>query len=57
MWRSFSAAGEKQTKTWYEPRTEYQHERGSTMFDYLLTEEQIKIRDEARDLVKWSPAG
>lgn len=25
------------------------------MFDYLLTEEQIKIRDEARDLVKWVP--
>ncbi len=25
------------------------------MFDYLLSEEQIKIRDEARDLVKWVP--
>ncbi|HEU20179.1 MAG TPA: acyl-CoA dehydrogenase [Deltaproteobacteria bacterium] len=25
------------------------------MFDYLLTEEQIKIRDEVRDLVKWVP--
>ncbi len=25
------------------------------MFDYLLTEEQIGIRDEARDLVKWVP--
>ena len=25
------------------------------MFDYLLTEEQIKIRDEARDLVRWVP--
>ena len=25
------------------------------MFDYMLTEEQIKIRDEARDLVKWVP--
>jgi butyryl-CoA dehydrogenase len=25
------------------------------MFDYLLTEEQRKIRDEARDLVKWVP--
>jgi butyryl-CoA dehydrogenase len=25
------------------------------MFDYLLTEEQKKIRDEARDLVKWVP--
>ncbi|MEA3224289.1 MAG: acyl-CoA dehydrogenase family protein [Thermodesulfobacteriota bacterium] len=25
------------------------------MFDYMLTEEQIKIRDEVRDLVKWVP--
>ncbi len=25
------------------------------MFDYLLNEEQRKIRDEARDLVKWVP--
>jgi alkylation response protein AidB-like acyl-CoA dehydrogenase len=25
------------------------------MFDYLLTKEQIRIRDEARDLVKWVP--
>ena len=25
------------------------------MFDYLLSEEQIKIRDEARDLAKWVP--
>ena len=25
------------------------------MFDFLLTEEQKKIRDEARDLVKWVP--
>ena len=25
------------------------------MFDFLLTEEQRKIRDEARDLVKWVP--
>jgi butyryl-CoA dehydrogenase len=25
------------------------------MFDHLLTEEQKKIRDEARDLVKWVP--
>lgn len=25
------------------------------MFDFLLNEEQIKIRDEARDLVKWVP--
>ncbi|MCD6298181.1 MAG: acyl-CoA dehydrogenase family protein, partial [Deltaproteobacteria bacterium] len=25
------------------------------MFDYMLTEDQIKIRDEARDLVKWVP--
>lgn len=25
------------------------------MFDYLLTEEQLKIRDEVRDLVKWVP--
>ncbi|MBN2255690.1 MAG: acyl-CoA/acyl-ACP dehydrogenase [Deltaproteobacteria bacterium] len=25
------------------------------MFDYLLTEEQITIRDQARDLVKWVP--
>jgi len=25
------------------------------MFDYLLTKEQLKIRDEARDLVKWVP--
>ncbi len=25
------------------------------MFDYMLTKEQIKIRDEARDLVKWVP--
>lgn len=25
------------------------------MFDYLLTEEQIKIRDEVRDLVAWVP--
>ena len=26
------------------------------MFDYLLTKEQIKLRDEARDFVKWVPA-
>jgi len=25
------------------------------MFDYMLTEEQIKIRDEVRELVKWVP--
>ena len=25
------------------------------MFDYMLTREQLKIRDEARDLVKWVP--
>ncbi len=25
------------------------------MFEYLLSEEQIKIRDEARELVKWVP--
>ncbi|MEN6437038.1 MAG: acyl-CoA dehydrogenase family protein [Syntrophobacter sp.] len=25
------------------------------MFDYLLTKEQIKLRDEARDFVKWVP--
>jgi alkylation response protein AidB-like acyl-CoA dehydrogenase len=25
------------------------------MFDFLLSEEQLKIRDEARDLVKWVP--
>ena len=25
------------------------------MFDYMLTKEQIKIRDEARDLVAWVP--
>lgn len=25
------------------------------MFDYLLTKEQLQIRDEARDLVKWVP--
>jgi alkylation response protein AidB-like acyl-CoA dehydrogenase len=25
------------------------------MFDFLLSEQQIKIRDEARDLVKWVP--
>lgn len=25
------------------------------MFDYMLTEEQLKIRDEVRDLVKWVP--
>ena len=25
------------------------------MFDYMLTKEQLKIRDEARDLVKWVP--
>ena len=25
------------------------------MFDYMLTEEQIKIRDEVRALVKWVP--
>lgn len=25
------------------------------MFDYMLTKEQIKIRDEARDLVAWMP--
>lgn len=28
---------------------------GKNMFDFLLSEEQIKIRDEARDLVKWVP--
>ena len=25
------------------------------MFDYLLSEESIKIRNEARDFVKWVP--
>jgi alkylation response protein AidB-like acyl-CoA dehydrogenase len=25
------------------------------MFDYLLTDEQIKLRDEARDFIKWVP--
>jgi alkylation response protein AidB-like acyl-CoA dehydrogenase len=25
------------------------------MFDFMLTEEQVKLRDEARDLVKWVP--
>ncbi|MBA4395784.1 MAG: acyl-CoA dehydrogenase, partial [Syntrophus sp. (in: bacteria)] len=25
------------------------------MFDYMLTKEQLKIRDEVRDLVKWVP--
>ena len=25
------------------------------MFDFLLNEEQLKVRDEARDLVKWVP--
>ena len=25
------------------------------MFDYMLTKEQLKIRDEARELVKWVP--
>ena len=25
------------------------------MFDYLLTKEQLQIRDEARELVKWVP--
>lgn len=25
------------------------------MFDYLLTEEEIRLRDEARDFVKWVP--
>jgi alkylation response protein AidB-like acyl-CoA dehydrogenase len=25
------------------------------MFDYMMTKDQIKIRDEARDLVKWVP--
>jgi alkylation response protein AidB-like acyl-CoA dehydrogenase len=25
------------------------------MFDYMMTKEQMKIRDEARDLVKWTP--
>jgi butyryl-CoA dehydrogenase len=25
------------------------------MFDYMMTKEQIKIRDEARDFVKWVP--
>jgi butyryl-CoA dehydrogenase len=25
------------------------------MFDYMMTKEQIKIRDEVRDLVKWTP--
>ena len=25
------------------------------MFDYMMTKEQIKIRDEVRDLVKWVP--
>jgi butyryl-CoA dehydrogenase len=25
------------------------------MFDFLLTEEQIKLREEARDLVRWVP--
>lgn len=25
------------------------------MFDYMLTKEQLEIRDEARDLVKWVP--
>ncbi len=25
------------------------------MFDYLMTQQQLKLRDEARDLVKWIP--
>ena len=25
------------------------------MFDYMMTKEQIKIRDEVRDFVKWVP--
>jgi hypothetical protein len=25
------------------------------MFDYLLTKEQLKIRDEVRECVKWAP--
>ena len=25
------------------------------MFDYLLTEEQLKFREEVRDLVRWVP--
>jgi len=25
------------------------------MFDYMMTKEQLKIRDEARDFVKWMP--
>ncbi len=25
------------------------------MFDFLLTEEQLKIREEVRDFVKWVP--
>jgi len=27
----------------------------SAMMDHLLTPEQIKVREEARDLVKWVP--
>ena len=25
------------------------------MFDFLLTEDQLKLREQARDLVKWVP--
>ena len=25
------------------------------MFDFMMSEEQIKLRDEVRDLVKWVP--
>ena len=25
------------------------------MFDYMLTEEQLKLREEVRELVKWVP--
>ncbi len=28
---------------------------GVAMYDFLMTDEQIKIRDEARDFVKWVP--
>jgi len=29
--------------------------RREAMFDFIMTKEQIKIRDEARELVKWVP--
>jgi len=39
----------------FPPATFFLKERTGHMFDWMLSEDQIKIREEARDLVRWVP--